>query len=205
LSLMQLYEKGLIDINKPLNNYLPQFKPKSRGYNLKELTVKSVITHSSGIQTDILKNAELTTGNYTDVLGFINETYLFYPPGMVYSYSNAGYNILGHLIKEISKQDYPDYIKKNIFSPLGMSNSGFGTDELKNRSKIYLGGKEVKEIEMRDIASGGIYTDINDLAKYSIALIDAYNGMNSPLVKTETIKKMFTLQGENTLIETHKK
>jgi len=205
LALMQLHEKGLIDINQPLTHYLPQFKPKTRGENLKQLTIKSVITHSSGIQTDVLNNSDLATGKYTDVLGYVNETYLLYPPGMVEAYSGAGYNILGHLIKEVSKLDYPDYIQKNIFTPLEMSHSGFAMDALKNRTKIYLGGKEVKEYEIRDIASGGIYTNINDLAKYAKGLLTAYNGMNSSLIQTETIHEMFTLQSENVLIESNKK
>jgi len=205
LALMQLHEKGLIDINKPLTDYLPQFKPKTRGEDLKQLTIKSVITHSSGIQTDILNNSDLATGKYIDVLGFINETYLLYPPGMVEAYSNSGYNILGHLIKEVSKQDYPDYIQKNIFTPLRMSNSGFAMDILKNRTKLYSGGKEVKEYEIRDIASGGVYMDINDLVKYAKGLLDAYNGIKSPLIKTETINEMFSLQSKNVLFESNKK
>jgi len=205
LALMQLQEKGLIDINQPLNKYLPQFKPKTRGENLKQLTIKSVITHSSGIQRDILKNSDLNTGKYTDVLGFINKTYLFYPPGMVESYSNSGYNILGHLIKEVSKQDYPEYIHKNIFIPLGMSNSGFAMDALKNRTKIYSGGKEAEEYELRDIASGGIYTNINDFAKYAKGLLDAYNRANNTIIQRETIQNMFTLQDKSALIEQNKK
>ena len=79
LALMQLQEKGLLNINQPLNKYLPQFNPKTRGENLKQLTIKSVITHCSGIQTDILNNSDLATGKYTDVLGYVNETYLLYP------------------------------------------------------------------------------------------------------------------------------
>ena len=205
LAIMQLKEKGLLDINQPLNRYLPQFNPKTRGEDLNQLTIKSVITHSSGIQTEILNNSDLATGKYTDVLGYVNETYLLYPPGLVEAYSGAGYNILGHLIKEVSKQDYPDYIKKNILAPLKMSNSGFVMDSLKNRTRIYSGGKEVKEYDLRDIASGGIYTDIDDLAKYAKGLLDAYNGTNASLIHPETIHEMFTLQSENVLIESNKK
>ena len=205
LAIMQLQEKGLLDINEPLNKYLPQFNPKTREENLEKLTVKSVITHSSGIQTDILNNSDLATGKYTDVLGYVNETYLLYPPGLVEAYSSAGYNILGHLIKEVSKQDYPDYIKKNIFAPLKMSNSGFAMDILKNRTKIYSGKKEIKEYELRDIASGGIYTDINDLAKYAKGLLAAYKGTDTSLIQTEAIHEMFTLQSYNVLIQSNKK
>ncbi len=124
---------------------------------------------------------------------------------MVESYSNSGYNILGHLIKEVSKQDYPDYIKNNIFIPLGMSHSGFIMDSLKNRTRVYSGGQSIHEYGFRDIASGGIYTDINDFAKYAKGLLDAYNGMNSTCIKTTSIHKMFTLQQGNVLIESNKK
>jgi len=164
-----------------------------------------VITHSSGIQTDILKNSDLGSGKYTDVLNYINETYLLYPPGLVESYSNSGYNILGHLIKEVSKQDYPEYIHTNIFTPLGMSHSGFIMDSLKNRTRVYSGGKRLTEYVYRDIASGGIYTDINDFTKYTKGLLDAYHGMNSPLIQTKTIHEMFTLQRDHVLIESNKK
>ena len=71
LAIMQLQEKGLLDINQPLNKYMPQFNPLTRGEDLDDLTIKSVITHSSGIQTDVLKNTDLGSGKYTDVLGFI--------------------------------------------------------------------------------------------------------------------------------------
>jgi CubicO group peptidase (beta-lactamase class C family) len=205
LAIMQLQGKGLLDINQPLNKYLPQFNPKTRGENLDDVTIKSIITHSSGIQTDVLKNGDLGSGKYTDVLGFINESYLLYPPGLVESYSNSGYNILGHLIKQVTGQDYPEYIHKNILTPLGMSNSGFIMDSLKNRTKVYSGGKSINEYWYRDIASGGIYTNINDFAKYVKGLLDAYNGLNSSIIKTSSIQEMFTLQCDNVLIESNKK
>jgi CubicO group peptidase (beta-lactamase class C family) len=205
LAVMQLQEKGLLDINDPLKKYLPQFNPKTREDDLEKITIKSVITHSSGIQTDVLKNADLGSGKYTDVLGFINESYLLYPPGLVESYSNSGYNILGHLIKQVSGQDYPEYIHNNIFMPLRMSNSGFFMDSLAGRTKVYSGGESFHDYGFRDIASGGIYTSINDFIKYARELMHAYNGINSSLIDKSTIQQMFTLQTGNVLIESNKK
>jgi CubicO group peptidase (beta-lactamase class C family) len=205
LALMQLQEKGLLDINKPLKQYLPQFNPLTRGENLDDLTIKSVITHSSGIQTDVLKNTDSGSGKYTDVLGFINESWLLYPPGLVESYSNSGYNILGHLVKQVSGLDYPEYIHKNILMPIGMSNSGFLSDSLKGRTSVYSGGERIHDYGFRDIASGGIYTSINDFIRYAKELMHVYNGINSSLISTPTIKEMFTLQTGNVLIESNKK
>ena len=205
LAIMQLQEKGLLDINQPLNKYLPQFNPLTRGENLDNLTIKSVITHSSGIQTDVLKNTDLGSGKYTDVLGFINETYLLYPPGLVESYSSSGYNILGHLIKQVTGQDYPEYIYKNVFVPIGMNNSGFLMDSLKGRTRVYSGGESIHDFGFSGIASGGIYTDINDFIKYARELMHAYHGMNSSFIRTSTIREIFSLQSGNVIIESNKK
>ncbi|WP_250253405.1 serine hydrolase domain-containing protein [Chryseobacterium sp. Marseille-Q3244] len=205
LSVMQLQQKGLLNINDPLNSYLRDFRPKTKNIDIKDITVKSILTHTSGIQPDIWKNSDLRSGKYTDVLGYINDTYITYPPGMVGLYSNAGYNILGSLVKAISKQDYADYVHQNILAPLGMSQSGFAMDRLQYRSKIYLGGNEVEEYELRDIASGGIYTNINDFSKYTIGLMKAYNGESSSIIDSPTIREMFSLQNQNVPIESNKK
>ncbi len=205
LSVMQLQQKGLLNINNPLNSYLTDFRPKTKNIDIKDITVRSVLTHTSGIQPDIWKNSDLRSGKYTDVLDYINNTYITYPPGMVGLYSNAGYNILGTLVKAVSKQDYAAYVHQNIFAPLGMSRSGFAMDGLKYRSKIYLGGNEVEEYELRDIASGGIYTNINDFSKYAIELMKAYNGESSSIIDSPTIREMFALQNQNVPIESNKK
>lgn len=205
LSVMQLQQRGSLNINDPLNSYLNDFRPKTKNIDIKDITIRSVLTHTSGIQPDIWKNSDLRSGKYTDVLGYINNTYITYPPGMVGLYSNAGYNILGTLVKAVSKQDYADYVHQNIFAPLGMSRSGFAMDRLQYRSKIYLGGNEVEEYELRDIASGGIYTNINDFSKYAIELMKDYNGESSSIIDSPTIHEMFSLQNQNVPIESNKK
>jgi CubicO group peptidase (beta-lactamase class C family) len=206
LAVMQLNEQGKLDIDKPLKDYLPEFHPKSRpGMRPDQITIKSIITHTSGIQSDYWKNSDLESGRYTDVLGFINQTFLLYPAGMVGLYSNAGYNILGSLIKSVSHEEYARYIHQHIMTPLGMVHSGFAMDSLTNRSKIYAYGKNFKAYELRDIASGGIYTDIDDFSRYAMALLQAYQGKESAVIKPEMIQQMFTLQNASVPIETNKK
>jgi CubicO group peptidase (beta-lactamase class C family) len=206
LALMQLNEQGKLDINKPLKTYLPRFRPMAgAGISPDKITVKAVMTHTSGIQSDIWKNSDLESGKYTDIPGFVNQTYLLYPAGMVGLYSNAGYNLLGNVIKAVSKEDYADYIHRHILDPLAMSHSGFAMDSLQNRSNIYAYGQNFRVFELRDIASGGIYADLNDFTKYATGLLKAYRGEANSIIKASTLHEMFSLQNVSVPIETNKK
>lgn len=206
LSVMQLHEAGFVNINLPIQTYLPDFKPNVRpGILLDSVTVKSIITHTSGIQSDVWKNSDLNTGQYTDVLGFINDTHLTYPANMVGLYSNSGYNILGHLIKTVSREDYAHYVHHHILKPLKMSHSGFAMDPLTHRTKLYAGGELIKEYELRDIASGGIYASMTDMANYAIGLLNAYHGKKNKIIRQKTIQEMFSIQNGDVPLETNKK
>ena len=195
---MQLQEKGLLNTNQPVTKYLPQFNPKTKFGDINQVKVKDLIVHSSGIQSDIWKNSDLNSGKYTDVVGFINETYLLYPPGVLGFYSNSGYNILGHVLKEVSGVDYINYVHDNIFRTLGMKNSGFWVDSLKNKTKIYDNGRnEIKEHPIRDIASGGIYCDVHDFALLAKGIINSYNNNTPALLTSKTLQEVFTIQNND--------
>lgn len=198
LCAMQLQDKGLLDINQPVTKYLPQFHPKTRFGDINQIKVKDLIVHSAGIQSDIWKNSDLNSGKYTDVVGFINETQLLYPPGVLGFYSNSGYNILGHVLKEVSGVDYKNYVHENIFKALGMKNSGFWVDSLENKTKIYDNERnEVKEYPLRDIASGGIYCDVHDFALLAKGIINSYNDNIPAILKSKTMQEVFTVQNND--------
>lgn len=197
LCAMQLQERGLLDINEPIATYLPQFHPLNQFGNNSEVTVKHLIMHAAGLQGDIFKNSDLASGKYTDVVDLINETHLMYPPGRLEYYSNAGYNILGHIIKEVSGMDYAEYVHEHIFKPLGMTRSGFYMDALENSTKIYdRNGQQVIDYPLRDIASGGIYCSIHDFALLAQGIINSYHGQSPTLVDSTTMRQIFTLQNE---------
>lgn len=199
MGIMQLQEKKLLDIDKPLVKYLPEFRIKTRGRDIKEITVKSILQHTSGIPNDIFLNAWDENEKYTKVVDYLKDEYLCYPVNMVYHYSNVGYCLLGHTILKVSKQEYPDYIRDHILKPIGMNNSGFvGYCALKNVSKTYDSTGVYVPIKYgRNIPAGGLLSTIDDMVKFAQEIIAIYNKKKGGFIKTETLKLFDEINNDN--------
>jgi CubicO group peptidase (beta-lactamase class C family) len=123
---MQLYEKGKIDIDKPLITYLPYFKLKDDRY--KNITIKQMLNHTSGMPVvndygwDRAISDEGAAERYTRSL--VDST-LISTPGTEYHYSNIAFDIMADLIAKVSGISFEQYVKENILKPLEMNESSF--------------------------------------------------------------------------------
>lgn len=199
MGIMQLHEKKLLDINKPLVDYLPEFSIKTRKTSIKEITVKSVIQHTSGIPNEIFQDSRDNKENYTKVVDYLKYEYQGYPVNMVFHYSNVGYCLLGHTILKVSHQGYPEYIQDNILKPIGMNNSGFMDHyALKNVSKTYDStGTYLPQKNNSDIPAGCLFSTIDDMAKFAKEMIAIYNGKRGGFLKPETLKMFDEISNDN--------
>lgn len=207
LGIMQLHEKQLLDIKNPLVEYLPEFSIQSRGADVRNIDLKSVLIHSSGLPNDFLLNADSKTEKYTDLVKYLKDEYLGYPPMFEFHYSNIGYNLLGHVIYKVSNQDYPDYIKNKILAPTGMINSGFNNyQSLSKISRTYTteGDYYPSKDKSRNIAAGGMYSNVDDLILFAKELIAIYHGKQGSIIKPETLKDIFSVQNEEIRLEDYK-
>jgi len=207
LGIMQLHEKHLLDIKNPLVEYLPEFSIQSRGADIRNIDLKSVLIHSSGLPKEFLLNADSETEKYTDLVKYLKDEYLGYPPNFEFHYSNIGYNLLAHVIYNISKQDYPNYIKNKILAPSGMINSGFyNYQSLSKMSRTYTTEGDYYPLmeKSRNIAAGGMYSNVDDLILFAKELIAIYHGKQSGIIKPETLKEIFSVQNDEIRIEDYK-
>jgi CubicO group peptidase (beta-lactamase class C family) len=136
-ALMQLRERGLVDLDRPVRAYLPDFPlnhPSGR-----EVTVRHLLSHSSGIANPIpvswVHLAEEPAVNLDDFTKRLLARYhqLTFEPGSQYAYSNLGYLVLGQVIERISGQRYTDYIQQHILEVLDMHRTGFSYDHLQDQ------------------------------------------------------------------------
>lgn len=125
-AIIQLMEQGKIDLDQKLIHYLPYYTMADERY--KDITIKHMLTHTSGIPN--IDDYEWDKPQYDDGAA---ERYsrsqkpfkLDFTPGERYSYSNPAFDILCDVIAKTSGMMFEDYMKKNIFEPIGMKNSTF--------------------------------------------------------------------------------
>jgi CubicO group peptidase (beta-lactamase class C family) len=131
-AIMQLCERGLIDIDQLVRASLPDFPlhhPSGR-----EITVRHLLSHASGIANPIpvswVHLAQEPVVNLDDFTKRLLARYhqLTFEPGSRYAYSNLGYLVLGQVIERITGQSYTDYVQQHILEVLDMHRTGFSYD-----------------------------------------------------------------------------
>ncbi|MCH9814121.1 MAG: beta-lactamase family protein [Epsilonproteobacteria bacterium] len=121
-AVMQLQEKGLLNIKDPIKKYLPDFSIKRR-FDDANITIEQLMSHHSGIPTDDYSSGTTNEKVYRTLHQKLARSYQAAPTGAVHVYSNIGYGILGALIEEVSGETYEEYMQKYIFAPLQMMQS----------------------------------------------------------------------------------
>ncbi len=196
-AVMQLAEQGKLDIDRPLQTYLPEFSMRSRFPDGKPITLRDLMTHHSGLPANFLKGMwSKKPGPFTDVVNLVKDENVAYPPGLVYSYSNLGYTLLGHVVQKVSGREYASYIEESLFRPLGMTHSGFSPppDSKTTLSKAYYKEKEFDEPSLRDIPAGGLYSSVIDLSRFVRMIFAQGNAQGLRIVKPETLSEMLRPQ-----------
>ncbi len=148
-AILQLWEKGLIDIEEDINKYMPE-PVRNPNFPDHPITVRQLLTHTSSIIDGSSYYNSYTCGdpdislnhwirNYLVPQGeFYMETENFLPdpPGVIHHYSNVGYGLLGYIVEEVSQMPFNEYCSAKIFSPLGMKNTGWFLNEIDTSKHI---------------------------------------------------------------------
>jgi CubicO group peptidase (beta-lactamase class C family) len=198
LAVMQLAEAGEIDIDQPLNAYLPEFSIRSRFDTTAEpITIRSVLCHHSGLPTDLNKGM-WTAEPFTGVARRLRDEYTAFPPNLVFSYSNVGYTVLGHMVEQVSGVPYADYVERNIFGPLDMSHSGMGERPgmRPHLATGYRDGSPVGLLPIRDLPAHALYTSARDLGRFLSGLLGGGDLDGRRFIQRATLEEVFEPQNQ---------
>ncbi|MEZ4862791.1 MAG: serine hydrolase domain-containing protein [Caldilineaceae bacterium] len=133
IAILQLHERGQLDIDDPAAEYLPFFDITYPSDNSEIITIRHLLNHSSGMPDNVpevvawMHLADEPPLNQTTLLERVFPDYakLKFEPGDHAEYSNVGYMVLGAIIEAVSGQSYETYVVNQILQPLSMNNTNF--------------------------------------------------------------------------------
>jgi CubicO group peptidase (beta-lactamase class C family) len=130
LAIHQLANTGKIDLDEPVQTYIPEFRLADQSAST-SIMVRQLLDHTSGISKTEGEQIYLQSrkSTFDEALAKLVRFKPHYKPGEHYEYSNWNYALLGELIRRVSGQPYIDYVQQNIFAPLDMAHAGFGEDD----------------------------------------------------------------------------
>lgn len=191
LAVMQLVEQNLIDLDAPIQLYIPDY-PKQKKI---QITTRHLLSHTSGIAGYKNSKETETTEEYAslyDALNIFKDRELLFEPGTQYNYTTYGYTVLGVIVESASGQKFEEYLQKNIWDKAGMANTGvvkYGQKKT-NQSSLYQQNSKGKNRQGKEnnlsnrIPGGGIYSTLEDMLRFGNAVL------NKSLVKESTLDLM---------------
>lgn len=197
VAVMQLAEQGKLDLDAPIQEYVPEFPEKS-----KPITARLLLSHLSGIRD--FADHELpnrihypyTTTPLTTFLDRFKDDPLLHEPGIRFRYSTPGYNLLGCAIEGASGTSYREYVRTHIFQPAGMERTY--VDDVRalipHRARGYV-REEDGNLQHADFADssdhlpgGGFCSTVGDAVRFGVAV------QTGKLLRPATLTQMFTRQ-----------
>lgn len=179
MAVMLLVRDGKLRYDERLTEILPDFPAYGR-----EITIRHLLTHTSGLPDyeDLMKPETWTAAHQiqdAEVLGLLKQqTAGKFPPGTSWAYSNSGYVVLGLIAAKVSGQDFGQVLRTRIFQPLGMHRTLVyikGRNSVSHRAYGHTkDGERLVETDQSSTSAtqgdGGIYSNLEDLAKWDGAL-----------------------------------
>ncbi|RIX50498.1 class A beta-lactamase-related serine hydrolase [Paenibacillus nanensis] len=194
VAVMQLAEEGRIDLDAPVQRYLPWFRVADEEASEK-ITVKHLLHQTSGLST-YSGQVSLAKGNKTleSHIRGLKDTALTEPVGSVFQYSNTNYDILGAIIQEVSHMPYTEYVKQRIYEPLDMQHS-YASPEEGEGGGLATGYQPVfgwmvptKQLEHQGtVPSGYLISSSEDMSKYLIAHMNGGRYGDTALLSEQSV------------------
>jgi CubicO group peptidase (beta-lactamase class C family) len=191
VAIMQLVERGQVDLETPIARYLADYPNREIAT---KVTVANLLSHTGGTGNifgpdyDRQKASLRSTKDYVDLYGTRAPEFA---PGSRQSYSNYGFILLGRIVEKVSGLQYHNYIERNIFKPVGMASTGNrpNNEVLPRRAVGYAGsGARLKSAEdwlpPNGTAAGGGYATVGDFNRF-------INGLTSRrLLRRDVLQKL---------------
>jgi len=191
IAIMQLVEKGQLDLDVPIQTYFKDYPRSDKG----ELTLRHLLQHVGGVP--YYKNRKegfpsMHFNSLEEAVALFKDRPLLHQPGTAYLYTTYGYTLLGAILEKVTGQSYADYMSENIWTPAGMKNTHleiFG-QSYPNQAQLYKKTKKgtFTADKQTDLSlkypGGGLLSTVDDLLHFGQAVLD------HQLITEESLEQM---------------
>lgn len=192
--LMKLVEAGTLKLDEPVNRYLGDAKLIGRAGDASEATVRRVANHTSGLPL----HYQFFYADEPYLKPSMDETILRYgnlvmKPGERYHYSNLGYGILGYLSSRISGKSYADFMREEVFQPLGLTHMsvdiGPGLEEFQ-AVRYTSSGMPLPFYDFDHPAASAVYASAHDLVRFGMFHLKDHLSDQNAILSDTSINEM---------------
>lgn len=195
VAILQLVEQGKLDLDAPIQNYLPEFPRKPAG----DITTRQLLRHTSGIKPYKNSKEGFPTKHYPsllDAMATFQDRDLAFAPGTNYLYTTYGYVVLGAILEKVAGISFGDYMQKYVFEPANMTHTDLeiAGETYPNKAQLYSKSKNKfvsdtpTDLSLK-YPGGGFHTTVEDLLNFGQAIL------THQLVSAETFELMITDSG----------
>lgn len=213
MAIMQLVEKGLLDLDEPIVTYLPWFQTANKNFS-DQITLRMCLSNTTGIPPQFESLPNLDNDSSSEAfLRSLNSVFIKRKPGMAHEFCDEGYVIAGQVIQAVTDMNYAEYINTYVLNPLEMTQST--SDQKSAEGMNIVHGHEMgldrcepaveSETDANFVAAGSeFYASAADLGNYMIALLNggAYEGQQ--LLTSKSVDEIFkpntSFQGLGTML-----
>jgi CubicO group peptidase (beta-lactamase class C family) len=190
---LKLVEQGKLELDRPANEYLGKAKITGLAGDASGATVRRVLSHTAGLPLHYRFFYEGGSTQRPAMDEAISRYAIaVYPPGAVYNYSNLGYGVLEEIVAHVSGRAFADFMRDEVFLPLGMPTTTIGTGAgLANSAVRYdAAGKPIAFYDFDHRAASAVYTSARELVRFGMFHLKAHLKDQQPILSDKTIEQM---------------
>ncbi|MBX6330944.1 MAG: serine hydrolase [Gemmatimonadaceae bacterium] len=201
VAMMQLVERGVLDLDAPVSRYLPGFAPKNPFGT--PITLRELTSHRAGLvrEPPVGHYFDATSPSLARTVESLNATTLVYPPGTHTKYSNAGIAVVGAVLEATQHQPFAQYLQHAVLDPMGLTHSAFVRESSFTRhvASAYMWTYDGRTFpaptfELGMAPAGSMYTTVEDLGRFLSVLFVGGRGPRGQVIQRRTLEAMWTPQ-----------
>jgi CubicO group peptidase (beta-lactamase class C family) len=204
VAIMQLRDAGKLRLDDLVADHLPWFNLQQQYPETGPITIRSLLTHSSGIPREsdypYWTGPDFPFPTTKQVKAKLGAQKTLYPPSTYFQYSNLGLTLLGEVVAEVSGMPYQQYVEENILEPLRLAETRTKLPESLWRGKLATGYSALKRDGTRDMlrlfqargiaAAAGFSSTVEDLARFASWQFRLLEKGGEEILKASTLREM---------------